>query len=386
MSELPSRKDKTFLRLAVRKIGQSATAFNEWRIGQKHRWLKLTECNFDGLTLDGVDFHGIKFTGSSFRGAFLKSANFVSANLNKVDFTDAKLANADFQGARMSETILDGADVNWANMNQTLHDSWSIKGIKCERCWITKARIEAPNLPEQFKPGEFEAIYGGTKVRVIFADGFQPIDLLALPFYVKSFADKFAGKHLVFVGLNTLETPSLEFRVENKKIAEELSGDMQHHLDREAAVVRQTMIRQLENKDSQISALIGSLNAALEKIKGTHMIINNTNTGPTLIQESGIQAASMVGNNIKEINFGDATHMAELVKQLQSMIEKLPTRSDATAQNTQLLLEATTAAQANDEPGVRHALKKAGGWLLKFANDVGVSLVADAIKQSMGIK
>jgi hypothetical protein len=116
------------------------------------------------------------------------------------------------------------------------------------------------------------------------------------------------------------------------------------------------------------------------------MIINNQNTGPTSIQEKGLQAGNMIGNNIKEINFDDAAQMAELVKQIQDLIEKLPTRSDATAQDKQLLLEAKAAAKANDAPAVRGVLKKAGGWLLKFANDVGVSLVADAIKQSTGIK
>jgi hypothetical protein len=103
--------------------------------------------------------------------------------------------------------------------------------------------------------------------------------------------------------------------------------------------------RQLEQKDIQISSLLGSLNTALEKIKETHKIINNQNTGPTLIQEKGLQAGNMIGNNIKEINFDDATHMAELVKQLQDLIETLPTRSDATAQPGVCGVVAPTAEQ-----------------------------------------
>lgn len=393
MSEAISKKERAFILLAMKKIRQGAAAFNEWRESQGRKWFKLTGKEFNGLMLDGVDFRGMKFTGSSFRGTSLQGAKFVSANVNRVDFTGAKLADADFRGARMYQAILDNAEADGLNLSQTLRDGWSIKGIQCGKCWITKNKAESPDLPDFFKPGEFEAVYGGTKVRVVFPDGFQPIDLMALPFYVKSFADKFAGKHLVFVGLNTLETPSLEFRVEDATVAAEVGGDMQQHFNREVSGLRATVTRELAEKNNHISALIESLNLALLTIKETKMIEDKRievhvagNSGTIQVGGSGNQITNITGNNIKEINFGDATHMAELGKQLQDLIEKLPSRNDTTAQDKQLLVEATAAAKANDEPKVRNALKKAGGWLLKFANDVGVSLVADAIKQSAGIK
>jgi hypothetical protein len=382
MSEQPSKKERTVVRLALLKIKHGPAAFNEWRVGQKHRWLKLTEQNFDGLKLDGSDFHGMKLTGSSFRGASLAGANFISANVNKVDFTNATLDYVDFLSARMDQTILDGAFAEGANFFRTFRDGWSIKGLVCQRCWITKGRADNRDNPDLFKPGELEATYGGVRVRVIFPGGFQPIDLMALPFYVKSFAEKFAGKNLVFAGLNTLETPCLEFRVEDAKLAAEVAGDMQQHLNERQAELQQIIREELGKKDGHISQLISSLNNAFETIKEMKMIINNNNTGPTFIQDHGVQAVNANGS---QFNFDNSGHREKLVEELEQLIKKLPSQPQASEAERQSLSDAIVATKTNDRPGVVNAFKKGGTWLLKFANDVGVALVAEAVKQTTGM-
>jgi uncharacterized protein YjbI with pentapeptide repeats len=259
------------------------------------QWIKLMKHSFDGMVLDGADFHGVKLTGATFRDASLKGCNFLSANLNKTKFTGADLQGAVFQGARLHEAILDRANLNGANLSRTIRDGWSVRGVICDRCWIRLSPDEAPDGPDHFNPGEFETVFGGTRVKVLFSDGFQPIDLAALPYYVSSFADKFPNMKLVFAGLNTLGTPSLEFRLEDSRVAEASRVAMQIHLDHEVKFLRREFANQLQQKDIQISALMNIVSNKLVNLEGASMIIHTHNSGPTLIQDKGVQIGSMSG-------------------------------------------------------------------------------------------
>lgn len=383
--EWGTKEEMEARRQALKKLEEGVAAFNDWRKANRRKWIKLKDSGFAGAVLDGIDFHGVKFTGSDFRGASLKDALFVSANLNKVDFTGADLRGADFQGARMHGTILQGADVTDAQFNGALRDGWSIHGVKCDRCWITRIKKEFPGKPEEFAPGEFESVYGGARVKVVFNNGFEPIDLAALPYYVNSFSEKFPDKKLMFVGLNALGTPSLEFRVENERIANDAREEMQQHLNDEVTTLREVTADQLkqkdwqiEQKDQQIRRLFDLVEQSVSKLEGTHMIVKIQNSGPTMIQEKGVQIGS--------INFGDPGQLAALAKDIETLIEKYSSRNDAPTTEKKALDEALVAAKANNEAGVMKALKKAGKSAMEFAKDVGVELAAEAIKQAIGMK
>ena len=133
--------------------------------------------------LDGVNFLGTKLIGSSFQKASLKNSSFVAANLNRVNFTGADLRGR-FQWGKDVSVY---SRPNWkpkrcdfsaqcVKLGQSKTSTAKSAGL------LPSSREENPARHDSFKPGELESIYGGTKVRGVFTDGIEPIDLLALPF------------------------------------------------------------------------------------------------------------------------------------------------------------------------------------------------------------
>jgi uncharacterized protein YjbI with pentapeptide repeats len=384
-----SSKDKTITKLALKKLQIGADAFNLWRGSQRKRQIQLFNQNFDGWRLDGVNFLGTKLIGCSFQKTSLQNSSFVAANLNKVNFTGADLTNADFNGARMYQSILDQTIAERVNFFGTMREAWSIKGINCQTCWITSSREENPARHDSFKPGEFESIYGGTKVRIVFTDGIEPIDLLALPFYAKSLLDKFPDKKLVFAGLSALGSPSLEFRVEDAKVASSSTADMQAYFNSHHSEVRASVMalvsNQLSRKDEQISELTSTLKY-IAQTKNEPRTLINMGEFNQFNQEQGVQGRIVSKNQIVQLNLSDQSQMAQVAMELEKLLNLVKAIPNASEQDKQSLSEAAAAAKNQDSKGVLNALKKAGGWLLDFSKGVGVELAAAALTKAMGLE
>lgn len=388
-----SKKDLAVTTIALKHLKFGAESFNRWRVSQRNRRIQLTHQKFDGWKLDGVNFLGVKLTSSSFRNASLRNSSFLAANVNNVDFTEADLTNADFKSARMHGAILDRAKAEGATFYGSIREGWSIKGIDCKVCRIsTDGKGEHYDL---FKPGEFESIYGGARIRIAFSKGFEPIDLLALPFYAKEILDKFPNKKLVFAGLSALGAPALEFRVEEAKVAVSSVDEIQEHFENRFSDLRHSVRQLVDIQLAKGGNQLGDLFSTLKYLAETNKLLVETRNEPKQItyiekmsqfyQKQGFQAENISGNQITQINLEDAAQMKQLAVQLEKLrnvVNGIPTASE---QDKQALAEATAAAKNNDSNGVVNALKKSGKWLVEFSTGVGVELVAAVLSKAMGI-
>ena len=70
----------------------------------------LSNCDFSGAALNGIDLNGANLTNADFTDAALTGIDLDGANLTNADFTDAKLTNANLRGADVTGAHFAGAD------------------------------------------------------------------------------------------------------------------------------------------------------------------------------------------------------------------------------------------------------------------------------------
>jgi hypothetical protein len=89
---------------------------------------------------------------------------------------------ADLREARLVDTVLYRADFTDSLLWGTRRDSWTIKGVICERAFWDRDGRE----PTEYGPGEFERVFA-EKPRIVlkYAGGLRPIDLAMLPLVIE---------------------------------------------------------------------------------------------------------------------------------------------------------------------------------------------------------
>ena len=84
---------------------------------------KAKNCNFDrahlkgGILVDG-DLTGSSFDDTHLQGSFLNSANFTDCSLEGADLRNSKVRDADFTRARIYQTVLLGANMEFAKLGE----------------------------------------------------------------------------------------------------------------------------------------------------------------------------------------------------------------------------------------------------------------------------
>ncbi len=83
-------------------------AFNETVKNSKES-LDMSESDFSGISLDGVEFVNVDLTSSSFADSHLTEVMFEACDLTSVDFTRANLVECGF-----NESVLNGTDFSYS--------------------------------------------------------------------------------------------------------------------------------------------------------------------------------------------------------------------------------------------------------------------------------
>jgi uncharacterized protein YjbI with pentapeptide repeats len=149
------------------KLVQERTKdYASWQT-EKSRPIDLSNSDFSGMTLIGVDLRDCDLRGVNFKNADLQYSNLTGADLegadlSKADFRNAHLDTAyangailrgtNFQGATLSETSLTNADLTGANLSET----------DLTIGYLNNATLSYANLEAAFLPG---ADFSGADLR-----------------------------------------------------------------------------------------------------------------------------------------------------------------------------------------------------------------------------
>ena len=71
--------------------------------------IDLSETDFSGISLDGVEFVNVDLTSSSFADSHLTEVKFEACDLTSVDFTRANIVECSF-----NESVLNGTDFSYS--------------------------------------------------------------------------------------------------------------------------------------------------------------------------------------------------------------------------------------------------------------------------------
>jgi uncharacterized protein YjbI with pentapeptide repeats len=209
-----SRQNLDFARTAISKLRVSVSSFNKWRSSYPNYYLDLFNHDFRGQDLTNVNLVAAKLKGANFEYANLEGALLSGANLNGANLSHAILDNADLKQARLEGALFRNSSLNGCNLFATIRDNWKISNVTCSFCWITRDKALFPDDPNRFIDSEFESTYGGLRVSVEFPDGFQPIDLLALPYYASRIINNYPNHRIILAGVDTTGEARLVFRLE----------------------------------------------------------------------------------------------------------------------------------------------------------------------------
>lgn len=387
---------------ALYRLLQGGGAFNKWRIEKGLQYLDLGGVELRNLDLSGVNLCSTKLKNSVFRNINLKNSQLCGANLNSARFINCIVDGCDFTQARLVGADFSENDLTGSVLYQTIRDGWVIRKVTCKECWITKSRNLEPYNPDTFKPQEFETCYSGYRFKVKFPGGMQPIDLLALPFYIKTLLDKDKGSKIIVLGISALGDAGIELRVESadacegllKKIGDEFPSIVTQGRNYVLDQYRE-LLKHHELLISQQSELIGSLLNA-KTMTGMHVnahavVLNNGVFHANKIGTKDIQDNSKneVFDFSGEISIGDissADYKALLreIEMFRSEVNSLggmPSKKPVLEQ----LNEARIAADREDERGLMSSLAKLGKWGLGVSERIGTGLITAYIKKEMGI-
>lgn len=390
------RKAKNRLHEIVRRLNKSVQEFNDWRVRYPGVYIELGGYDFSGKDLRGVNLCAAKLKKATLSTAILCDSDFRGANLNDANLIRANCSGVDMRQCRLAGANLSGAILEGANLYATIRDGWKLDGVVCRSCWITKDREQYPEAPDVFEDGEFEIVYGGRRIQLRFPDGFQPIDLLALPYHARNILERFQGKRIIFMGMSSVGNASLEFRVENmepptlepelqKQFTEsvtELRNNAEGVL-RALLVVREEQIRDQRTTIDTLSGLLAQESQHRGRGDIRFLVGGDLYISPE---------ARAVGRGASADEFScltvwnelaTSTDLGRLSKELSTLRKALEGQS-RTEEADQISVAEKEIEDGNGPKALR-SLKKAGKWALETATKIGTEVAAAAIKKSLGV-
>jgi uncharacterized protein YjbI with pentapeptide repeats len=413
-----SMSDLSYVNLRGANLSKTDLSYANLR-GANLRETNLSEANLSGATLRGSDLGGSDLGGADLSKASLSEASLRGANLNYADLSRAILSraildmvilsgailsetdlsardftekdlrgvcfqNANLQEARLINSNLDGANLTDARLWETQRAGWSINGVTCESVyWDEEAKVKTV-----YTPSEFERLFAEqTKILLFYKDGITPLEIATLPALIQHLSDSHPGCNLRFVSIHEDGGGDVvELAIEDaenlndqqiKQLQTSLEVEAQRQLEYQKQVlIERTMRLQLEKQlDSFVDKLIlrqgdtynigGQVGAAGPNAHAHH------NTFNQLVNQ-----------------FNQSTDLSALAKELSELRQAIKDKHDSSPQADIALVkvaEAEIAATEKDTAKVVEHLKSAGKWTMDFAKEIGKDVVAEAIKQAMGM-
>jgi hypothetical protein len=356
----------------------------------------LSGANLIGAYLIGADLINVNLREADFFGADLYMADLSEANLISTDFTQANLSAAYLSGADLTSTRLtlaqlinanfDGANLTGAWLWEIQRPEWSIKGIICEHAYWDKDRKEKT----EYAPGEFERLFAKqTKIRLFYKNGISPLEIATLPAFIQHLTNSYPESNLRFVNIHEDSGGAVvELAIEDtenstpEQIAQlqtalQIEAQAKVEYQRQALIERDTRL-QLEGKVQQLDSFVDKL------------LLQRGNTFNNYGQAGAFGENPLAHHNTfnQHVNhFKQSIDFSVLAKELSELRQAIA-KQDSSPQTAIALgkvAEAEIAAIEKDTSKVIEHLKAAGKWTLDFARDMGKDVVAEAIRQAMGI-
>ncbi|MBF0565756.1 MAG: pentapeptide repeat-containing protein [Nitrospirae bacterium] len=140
--------------------------------------------------LAGVDLVQANLFCANLSGVGLAGADLLGANLFDTDLTNATLYNANLRTANLISAKLDGATLTGAKLYEIQRDGWSIKDVICEKAsWDMGGETFV-----EYKPGEFERLYGGTVIEIEYPGGIEEYQYHSWPYIITRLQEQFGDK------------------------------------------------------------------------------------------------------------------------------------------------------------------------------------------------
>ena len=387
---------------ALNALRQGAEAFNLWRQAMNPRYLKLRDVELAGVDLSGVKLAACNLRKARFNSVLFRDAIMAGSNFNAAVFTECDLSGADLRQAKLEKTTFDRCDLSRTNLFGTSRPGWLLRDVKCRECWITIDKDERPEEPETFAADEFEITHGGRRVQVRLPDGFQPIDLLALPFHAAEVLRRFPDQNLIFTGLNTVGEACLEFRLEADAPSElptELNAvvsQIGEQVRSEVSTAFEKMMSHQLLQSANQAALQTSILRLTEEIlsrerqPGSNFFVNAESLHLDTYRVGAQAVAIGPGASVQERVWNQvagSTERQAVSKELQEVVEFL--RADDNEKSTlaaDQISDALTALESDDPEGFLRSLQKAGKWALDAGTKIGVALATKALSMSLGLE
>jgi uncharacterized protein YjbI with pentapeptide repeats len=363
---------------------------------------ELIEANLKDADLRQTDLSQTNLRRANLRRANLTGANLSRADLSEADLRRANLSQTKLVGANLTGAILtkaqlinanlDGANLTGVDLRGTQRAGWTIKGVICNYVYWHKG-----GEATKYTLGEFEKLFADqTKICLSYKNGISPIEIVSLPALIQHL-EEMQGCSLRFVSIHEDSGGAVvELAVEDtaEKSYEEIQAiklAIEENAKRDIEILRQV----ITGKSVEINLLTGRVEGLKDAI--THIL--ESHKGETIIGDkyeiSG--QAGAVGPNAhahhntfnQQINHSeqsiDLVAVASELAQLRLAIAAKQDSSPQTAIALGRVAEAELAATEKNTPKVIEHLKAAGKWTMDFAREIGKDVVAEAIRQAMGM-
>jgi hypothetical protein len=319
-----------------------------------------------------------------------------------MDLRGVNLSNADLRQTKLIDSLLDGANLTGAKLWETQRSGWSIKGVICQRAFWDRDGKE----PTEYEDGAFERIFA-EKLRIVlrYAGGMSPVDLAMLPLIVERLQAEHpdSALHISSVqddGSGATVTITVEDLAGRSGEAfaqdvEALRGDLVMVQQRLQQEERLRLQAEASYRTMVQDVLPQLLERALPKIENNTVQI----TGPTTIEGTVMSQktfnvhgqAGVVGDNAHahDMTFQqvwnqssiDLPRLASELKRLRAAMKEAEGK-DEQDEAIGAVAAAEKAADRNDGPTALQHLKTAGQWTLGVAQQIGVPVAIEALKQA----
>ena len=121
----------------VNLIFTNVDAFND-EIKQASGAIDLSETDFSGISLDGIEFVNVDLTSSSFADSHLTEVKFDGCDLTSVDFTRANLVECSF-----NESVLNGTDFSYSKTDYCNFSDADLAGAIFQGADLTNSDFSA---------------------------------------------------------------------------------------------------------------------------------------------------------------------------------------------------------------------------------------------------
>lgn len=372
------------------KLKRGVEAWNEWRSETPDIQVDLSQEVLDKVNLGRANLSGVWFTGTSLSKSFLHGANLMGADLSDCDLSDADLSESRLIKARLDNALIDGV-LLWESQRA----GWSIKGIECDFVYWDEDGKEK----SFYQPGEFERLFAEkTKIKLFYKDGINPLEIATLPALIKHLENSHPGCGLRLVSIHEdsggvvvelgIEDESNYTPKQLKQLKKEVETTAKQAVEFERKFLGEEKQRlQLEGEVKQLTSFVDKLIfRPSHNIQGNYMGNTYNISGQAGAVGDNAQAHDNTFNQIADhLQSVDLDELAKQLGELQQAIAAKQADSPQAAIALGEVAKAEIAAQEKKLSKVVEHLKAAGQWTLDFAKEVGKDVVAEAIKQSMGM-